>query len=185
VPPIATLPPPTVTPPTLPTVRPPVPPTVLPPTVVPPTLPPNRTASGSIIPRHLAFDEVASTPTGYSVWQLDYGLKYTGGLSGTTEDIEFQILDPRGSGSIDSAGAFSGCLDGLAGGFAFESEGTQNADGTFEMSFVITPNTGHGRLTGITGRFKVVATRAHCGPTDTPDTCTTLVSYTLAYRLAS
>ncbi|TDC85965.1 DUF3224 family protein [Micromonospora sp. KC606] len=129
------------------------------------------------------FYEVANTPTGHSIWRMAYGIEYSGGLAGKTQDTEFQILDPGGYGSIDSAGAFVGRLDGFEGGFMFESEGVQNADGSFVMNFDIVPGTGHGGLTGLAGRGQVVATREHCRPEDTPDTCETLVSYTLAYSL--
>ncbi|QOC91732.1 DUF3224 domain-containing protein [Micromonospora craniellae] len=153
-----------------------------------PTVPPGspgayKVVTGDLYPRHVAFEPVKVTPAGHSVWRVMYGMKYVGGLVGETEDIEFQILDREGNGSIDSAGAFAGTLDGLEGGFIFESEGKQSADGTFTMNFDITPGTGYGKLTGVTGSFTVVATRAHCDPRDTPETCETLVSYTLAYRL--
>lgn len=142
-----------------------------------------KVATGDMRPRHVDFDQIASTPPGHSVWRISYGIDFTGGLTGQSEDIEFQILKPDGVGDIDSAGTFTGSLDGLAGGFVFESEGVQHADGSFVMKFVIVPGTGHGRLTGLTGRYTVVATREHCQPADTPETCETLVSYTLAYRL--
>jgi len=129
------------------------------------------------------FERVAGTPSGHSVWHIGYGLDYAGGLTGQSEDTEFQILNPAGSGTIDSAGTFTGRLDGRAGGFVFESEGVQNADGSFKMTFAIVPGSGHGELAGVAGRFIVVATREHCRPDHTPDTCETLVSYNLAYRL--
>lgn len=147
-----------------------------------PTGPPT-VAAGDLRPRHVEFTRTAHTPQGHSVWRVIYGTELSGGLTGQTEDIEFQITEPAGSGTIRSAGGFTGSLDGLEGGFLFEGEGVQNADGSFAVDFVIVPGTGHGELTGLAGRYTVVATRAHCRPDDTPDTCETLVSYTLAYRL--
>ncbi|MER5454676.1 DUF3224 domain-containing protein [Micromonospora sp. NPDC002389] len=142
-----------------------------------------KVVTGDLYPRHVAFEQVKGTPAGHSVWRVLYGMKYVGGLVGETEDVEFQILDREGNGTIDSAGVFAGTLDGLEGGFVFESEGKQSADGTFTMIFDITPGTGYGKLTGLTGSFTVVASRDHCGPRDTPETCETLVSYSLGYSL--
>jgi len=142
-----------------------------------------KVATGDLHPRHVDFDQIASTPYGQSVWRIIYGTELSGGLAGQTEDIEFQIVELDGTGTINSAGAFTGCLDGLEGGFVFESEGVQNADGSFVIDFVIVPGAGYGELAGLAGRYTVVATREHCRPDDTPDTCETLVSYTLTYRL--
>ena len=144
---------------------------------------PTKVAAGRLHPRHVNFGLIASTPKGQSVWRIIYGTRVSGGLAGHTEDIEFQIMKRDGTGTMKSAGAFAGRLDGLEGGFVFESEGVQNADGSFVMDFVIVPGTGHGELAGLAGRYTVVATREHCRPDDTPDTCETLVSYTLMYRL--
>lgn len=139
--------------------------------------------SGNLTPRYVDFTQVASTPLDASVWRVIYGLQFTGGLVGQTDDIEFQILDASGAGSINSSGVFAGALDGRQGGFIFEAEGTQNSDGTFAMDFTIVPGTGHGQLSGVTGKYEVIASRGHCAPTDTPETCETLVSYTMNYRL--
>lgn len=144
---------------------------------------PTKVVSGALHPLHVEFDQIARTPTGHSVWRISYGTQYSGGLDGRTEDIEFQVLDPGGNGTIDSAGSFTGSLEGRDGGFVYESEGVQHADGSFTMKFVIAPGTAHGELKGLSGRFIVVATRDHCKPDDTPETCETLVSYTLAYHL--
>lgn len=124
---------------------------------------PTKVASGKLRPRHVEFSPVALTPDGQSVWRIVYGTE----LAGQTEDTEFQIFQFDGTGAINSAGPFTGCLDGLEGGFIFEAEGVQNSDGSFVMDFVIVPGTGYGRLTGLAGRYTVVATREHCGPDDT------------------
>jgi hypothetical protein len=142
-----------------------------------------KVVTGDMYPRHFAFEQAAATPAGHSVWQVRYGMQYLGGLVGETEDVEFQVLEPAGYGTIDSAGGFAGTLDGLEGGFLYKSHGKQSADGTFTMQFDITSGSGYGKLTGVTGSFTVVASRDHCGPSDTPETCETLVSYSLGYRL--
>jgi hypothetical protein len=144
---------------------------------------PTRVTKGDLHPRHVDFKEIGSTPNGHSVWRIIYGTQLSGGLAGETEDVEFQILEFDGTGVINSAGTFTGRLDGRPGGFVFKSEGVQNADGSFVMDFAVVPGTGHGELAGLAGRYTVVATREHCRPEDTPDTCETLVSYTFAYRL--
>lgn len=144
---------------------------------------PTKVATGDLHPRHVDFGRIASTPNGQSVWRIIYGTELSGGLAGQTEDIEFQIMEPDGTGTIKSAGAFAGSLDGLEGGFVFKSKGVQNSDGSFVIDFVIVPGTGYGELAGLAGRYTVVATREHCRPDDTPDTCETLVSYTLTYRI--
>ncbi|MFE0023794.1 DUF3224 domain-containing protein [Amycolatopsis sp. NPDC059021] len=145
---------------------------------------PTWVAVGDLHPRHVNFDQIANTPGGQSVWHIVYGTELSGGLAGQTEDVEFQVMDPHGTGAINSVGAFTGYLDGLEGGFIFKSEGVQNADGTFVMDFAIVPGTGYGEIADVAGRYTVVATREHCHPIGDPDTCETLVvSYTLTYRL--
>ncbi|MFI0469618.1 DUF3224 domain-containing protein [Saccharopolyspora sp. 5N102] len=144
---------------------------------------PTLVTAGDLHPRHYAFDPITSTPTGQSIWRITYGTELSGGLTGQTEDIEFQVIEPDGNGVIDSTGAFAGTLDKHEGGFMFRSKGVQNADGSFILDFAIVPGTGYGKLTGVAGRYTVVATREHCHPEDTPETCLTLVSYTLMYRL--
>lgn len=146
---------------------------------------PTLVADGDLTPCHVAFDEVASTPTGQSVWRITYGTHLSGGLVGETEDIEFQIMEPAGNAVINSTGIFAGSLDGLEGGFIFRSVGVQNADGSFVMDFTIVPGTAHGELAGLAGCYTVVASRDHCQPGGTPESCTTLVSYTMMYRRAA
>lgn len=144
---------------------------------------PTKVVTGDLHPRHVDFAQISSTPSGQSVWRIIYGTELSGGLTGQTEDIEFQIMEADNTSAIDSAGTFTGSVDGLEGGFVFRSQGVQNTDGSFVMDFVIVRGSGHGKLVGLTGRYTVVATREHCGPDD--PACVTLVTYAGTYRLPS
>lgn len=140
-------------------------------------------ASGELVPRHFEFEQISETPEGYSTWLVTFGTQLTGGLDGITEDIEYEILKPDGSGTISGTGTFEGTLDGKRGGFIFESTGVQNGDGTFVTRFTVVRESAYGELAGLRGRGQVIASRDHCGPDDTPETCTTIVTYEFRYRL--
>lgn len=137
--------------------------------------------TGELEPLYYEFLPISETPDGFSTWQVVFGTQLTGGLSGTTDDLEYSILDPDGSGEINGVGTFTGSLNGFEGGFIFESVGQQFADGTFQTAFSVKEHTVWGDLVGLRGSGKVTATRDHCGPDDTPETCLTLVSYSFEY----
>lgn len=143
---------------------------------------PTKIARGGILPRHFTFTEISTTPDGHAIWLVVYGLATSGGLTGETEDVEYQVLGPDGSGTASVTGTFTGTLDDRSGGFAYEAKGHQNSNGSFVLEYDIVRETGYDDLEGISGHFSIVGSRDHCGPTDTPETCDTLVSYTLTYR---
>lgn len=146
----------------------------------------NRVAievSGELQPLFFDFEMMSATPTGYSTWNVRFGTSLSGGLSGTTEDLEYQILGTDFSGAITGVGTFQGELDGHRGGFVFESHGDQYPDGTFRTTFVVLRETAWGELTGLRGSGQVTATREHCSANDTPETCLTLVNYRFRFWL--
>ncbi|MEO1339065.1 MAG: DUF3224 domain-containing protein [Myxococcota bacterium] len=141
------------------------------------------TTTGDLDPLYADFIPIAFTPEGYATVRVDFGTQFSGGgLVGTTDDLEYQILDPDGSGEINGVGTFTGSVDGRQGGFIFESVGVQNADGTFRTVFKVKPNTAWGELVGIRATGRVTATLDHCGPDDTPETCPIEVTYRFRYR---
>jgi len=93
---------------------------------------------------------------GLTVGRVAVAKRFLGDLEGTSKG-EMMTADPgvKGSGGYAAIEKITGTLKGLAGSFVAVHRGTMRRGREFDMSIVIVPDSGTGRLEGLAGMMTI------------------------------
>lgn len=101
----------------------------------------------------LAAEENVGDPT---IGRLSLDKTFSGDLAGTSKGQMLGIgTDVKGSGGYVAAERVNGTLDGKKGTFALQHTGTMQGE-KYEILITVVPDSGTGKLTGITGKMKII-----------------------------
>lgn len=92
--------------------------------------------------------------------RFDFTKTWSGGLQGTSAGTMLSGGDPSsGVAGYVAIEVFTGTVDGRPGTFALQQLGTMNAAGA-ALTYVVTPGSGTGDLTGISGTLDLDASQS-------------------------
>ena len=91
-------------------------------------------------------------PTG----RMGIAKTFTGAMTGSAAGTMLSAGKPDGPGAYVAIDQFAGTVDGRKGGFLLLHRGTMDKAGRYDLSVVISPDTGTGGLTGIAGSFSIL-----------------------------
>lgn len=119
--------------------------------------PSSRTARGRFTVKMTPFDEAPGEGGGsaVSLGRLKLEKQFSGDLEGEGRgQMLTAMTGTQGSAGYVAIEHFSGSLHGRRGGFVFQHSGLMER-GTQQLTISVVPDSGHGELSGIAGRFSI------------------------------
>ena len=91
-----------------------------------------------------------------TIGRLSLAKQFSGGLTGSGKGQMLGVgTEVKDSGGYVVAERFTGTLDGKKGSFALQHVGTMQG-GKYEMNVTVVPDSGTGKLVGISGKMKII-----------------------------